>query len=500
MLRVPKNLRNSVGPLGRLLMVIGAVLIVPVLVGLYFSEWAYKGFNIYLGYLIPAVSALVVGFILDRKFESTDLTLVQGLILTGFAWIVISFFCSIPFLLIMDMGVVNAYFEAVSGFTTTGITMITNLNPTVPIPKSLIFWRSLIQWIGGLGIITFFLFIGRKGISEHILFRGESHKIKASKPVPNVMRTIKYLWVIFTGFTVVLMTLLWLEGLSPFDAVTHALTTLSTGGFSPYNASIEYFRIHQTIYPHFRLIEYTIVIFMIIGGTNFVVHYQALKGRIQSLWDNMEVKMWWAILGISTFLIMWETGIFENQIEPLFRNTIFQVVSVATTTGFQTEFIGNKALFGPFARQLFLVLMVIGGCVSSTGGGIKVRRVGIMLKGIWNRIKRASRPREMLTPLKVDGDRVEDSDLERVFIIFITWIFILVIGGFLTALLSGHEPLTSFSGIFSALGNIGPSYFSVAEMAALSPLIKIFYIFAMLVGRLEILPIFVLFNREVWKE
>lgn len=493
---MPTNLRKSLGPLGRILMIIGAVFVVPGFVGIYYSEWTYQGFNIYLGYLIPAVSALTIGFILDRKFESGDLNLVQGLFLTGFTWIIISFFCSIPFFLILNIGFVNAYFEAVSGFTTTGITMITNLSP---LPRSLIFWRSLIQWIGGLGIITFFLFIGRKGISEHILFRGESHKIKSSKPVPNVMRTIKYLWIIFTGFTAALIVLLWIEGLSPFDAITHSFTTLSTGGFSPHEASIEYYRIHQSIYPHFRLIEYTVVIFMFLGGTNFVVHYRVLKGKIQSFWNNMEMKMWLGILAISTFLIIWETGIFEHQIEPLFRNTVFQVVSIATTTGFQTEFIGNKAFFGPFARQLFLVLMVIGGCVSSTSGGIKVKRVGIMLKGVWNRIKRASRPREMLTPLEVDGERVEESDLERVFIIFVIWIFIIVLGGFITALLSGHEPLTSFSGIFSALGNIGPSYFTVTEMVALNPLIKIFYIFAMLIGRLEILPIFILFNREVWE-
>lgn len=489
---IPKNLRYSLGPLGQLLISMGVVILLPLFVGFYYSEWNYLGADWYVGYLIPAITAMGLGFILERKFEVRDLNLVQGLFLTGLAWIIISFFCSIPFILVQKMPLIDAYFEAVSGFTTTGITMITNLNP---LPKSLLFFRSLIQWIGGLGIITFFIYIGIKGISEHVLFRGESHKIKSSRPVPNLMRTVTYLWIIYGSFTLALTLLLWIEGTTFYDAITHSFTTLSTGGFSPHNASIAYYRIND--FPNYKLIEYTITIFMVLGGTNFVIHYRVLRGKIQNLWNNMEMKMWWGILGISTVLIMYESGVF-NQIEPVFRNTVFQVAAIATTTGYQTEYIGSE-FFGGLARQIFLILMVIGGCVSSTGGGIKVRRVGIMIKGIWNRIKRASRPREMLTPLVVDGDKVDRIELERVFIIFGSWIFLLVIGGLVTALLSNHGALESFSGMFSALGNIGPSYLSVAEMASLNPIIKIVYTFGMLVGRLEILPIFILFNREVWR-
>ncbi len=491
-MKLPRNLEYSLGALGRLLVIIGVVLLIPNLVALYYSEWVYEGSIVYFGYIFPAILSIALGFILNKKFEMRTLNLVQGLFLTGLAWIIISFFCSIPFIMITKMSLINSYFEAVSGFTTTGITMITNLDP---LPKSLIFWRSFIQWVGGLGIITFFLFIGRKGISEHILFQGESHKIKTSKPVPNVGRTIRYLWIIYAGFTAVLIFLLWLEGVSLFDGFTHAFSTISTGGFSPYNASIEYYRING--FAHFRLIEYTIVAFMLLGGTNFVVHFRVLKGKIQSLWNNMEMKMWWGIIGITTFLIMLEAGLFDRAFEPLFRNSIFQVLSIATTTGFQTQYIGGP-YFGALAKQIFLILMVVGGCVSSTSGGIKVRRVGIILKGIWNRIKRASRPKEMLTPLVVDGEKVENTELERVFIIFATWIFLLVIGGMLTAALSSYDPFACFSGMFSALGNIGPSFLSVEQVVGLNSIVKVFYTFAMLVGRLEILPIFILLNREVW--
>lgn len=491
--KLPKNLRISLAYLGRLLIIIGVVSLVPTLVALFYHEWTYLGNNIYLGYILPALVTIVIGLILNRKFEAERLDLVQGLFFTGLAWIVISFLCSIPFLLISELSVIDSFFEAVSGFTTTGMTMITDLDP---LPKSLLFWRSLIQWIGGLGILSFFLFIGRKGISEHILYRGESHKVRSSRPVPNIGRTIRYLWIIFGGLTATMILLLRLEGVSFFDAITHSFTTLSTGGFSTHDASIEYFRANG--FAHFRLIEYTVILFMFFGGTNFVVHYRVLKGKITSLWDNLEMKMWWAILGTSTVLIMYEAGVFDHAIEPLFRNTVFQVVSIATTTGYQTKFIGNE-FFGAAAKQIFLILMVIGGCVSSTGGGIKVKRVGIMLKGIWNRIKRASRPREMLTPLVVDGERVDRAELERVFIIFGIWVFLIGAGGVITTMFSNYGAFESFSGVFSALGNIGPSYLSPVQLVSLSAVVKVFYMFAMLVGRLEVLPIVILLNREVWK-
>ncbi|KXB08661.1 hypothetical protein AKJ56_00630 [candidate division MSBL1 archaeon SCGC-AAA382N08] len=497
---MPKNVRYSLGPLGRLLIIIGVIILLPILVGLYYSEWWYRGNICYLGYIIPSILAIGIGSILEWKFEVKELNLVQGLFLTGFAWIVISLFCSLPFIMIQDMTILNAYFEAVSGFTTTGITMITNLDP---LPHSLLFFRALIQWIGGLGIITFFIYIGMKGISEHILYRGESHKIKSSRPVPNLMKTIKYYWLIYGGFTAALIILLWLQGTTLFDAISHGFTTLSTGGFSPHNESISYFGMHPEQFPNYKLIEYTITIFMILGGTNFVIHYRVLRGKIRNLWNNIEMKMWWGILGLSTFLIMFEvyqTGAFES-LESLFRKTIFQVTSVATTTGFETEWIGpvQSGYFKALAKQIFLMLMVIGGCVSSTGGGIKVRRVGIMLKGIWNRVKRSSRPKEMMTPLMIDGEKVGRTELERVFIIFVSWVFLLLIGGFITAIFSNYGPLQSFSGMFSALGNIGPSYLTVSEMASLNPIVKILYTFAMLIGRLEILPIFILLNLEVWK-
>ena len=494
-MRVSKNLKSSFGHLGSLLMMIGGILLIPILVSFYYSEWSYLGTNIYLSYFLASFFSFVVGFVLKRRFREEDINLIQGLFLTGFSWIVISVFGAIPFVLISDLSFVDAYFETVSGFTTTGITMFTDIEV---LPRSLIFWRSLIQWIGGLGIITFFLFVGSRGVSEHSLFRGESHKIKSQQPVPNISRTIKILWIIYGGFTFIMIFLLWSQGVSFFDSVAHSFTALSTGGFSPYDGSIGYYASQG--FRNYKVIEYIVIFFMFLGGTNFVVHYQVFRGKIRSLWDNMEMRLWWLIILVSTVMVMFDAFMSgaAKSVEVLFRRSLFQVISIGTTTGFETEWIGGE-FFSAASRQVFLILMVIGGCVNSTGGGFKVKRFGIIIKGSWNRIKRFSRPKRMLTPLMVDGGEFEDSQLMRVFVIFSIWIIILVIGGLVTALLSDYTAVQSFSGIFSALGNIGPSYMTVAEVSNLNPIIKIFYVFAMLVGRLEVLPIIILLNREVWR-
>ncbi len=300
-MRVSKNLKSSLGHLGSLLTMIGGILLVPILISFYYSEWNYQGTNIYLSYILPASLSFVVGILLKWNFKEKDINLIQGLFLTGFSWIVISIFSAIPFILISDLSFIDAYFETVSGFTTTGITMFTNIES---LPRSLVFWRAFIQWIGGLGIITFFLFIGGKGISEHSLFRGESHKIKSRQPVPNISRTIKILWIIYGGFTFAMIILLWSQGVSLFDGVAHSFTALSTGGFSPYDGSIGYYASQG--FENYKVIEYIVTFFMFLGGTNFVVHYQVFRGKIRSLWDNMEMKLWWLIIVVSTSLVMFD--------------------------------------------------------------------------------------------------------------------------------------------------------------------------------------------------
>ncbi len=492
-MNISKDMKCSFEHLGDILIIFGLILIIPVFIALIYSETTYNKTIIYLGYLFPSFLSIITGTFLKTKFEAGEINLVQGLFLTAISWIIISFFGSLPFVLLTDLSILNAYFESVSGFTTTGMTMLTEISS---LPKSLIFWRSMTQWVGGLGIITFFLFIGGRGISEHSLFRGETHGAFSERPVPNMKKTIKIFWAIYCAFTFSMAILLWLEGTTFFDGITHAFTTLSTGGFSPYDSSIEFYRISG--FENYRLIEYTTTFFMLLGGTSFVIHYRLLNREINSLWDTLQAKSWLILLIVSVFIIFINIGGYQ-EIEATFRNTVFQVVSIATTTGYQTQYIGSS-YFPATAKQIFLILMIIGGCTNSTGGGIKVKRLALMIKGIFNRIKRISRPKRMLTPLIVDGNKVEEKQLERIFVVFTTWMLLLVIGGMITSFFSTHDPYSSFSGMFSAIGNIGPSFLSVQELINLNPVIKIFYMFGMLLGRLEIIPVLVLFNKEIWKK
>ena len=451
-------------------------------------------------FYIPAAVALAAGFILKRNMRFRPLDSRRAMILCVLAWFAVSAVGALPLWLGLDISYLDAYFESVSGFTTTGITVLRQLET---LPSAILFWRSLIQWLGGLGILTFFLAILYTGESAHQLFGAESHKVFSRRPAPGLFHTLKILWLIYTGFTVALGGALLLEGLSLFDAVNHALTALSTGGYSPYDASIAQYR--QMGHPHYVLIEYTVTVGMLLGGISFFVHYRVLRGGIRALWDSLEMRLWWAIVFGATALVMLDHfrkfGLDPRDaanIEETFRTSIFQVVALVTTTGFGTRDIATD-YFPGMAKQIFLVLMVVGGCVGSTGGGLKVLRVAVLLKMLGRQMRRLIYGRAVLNPVVIDGEVVETEELRRVAALFFAWILLLLFGGAVTALLSNHGALESASGMFSALGNIGPCYISVPDMAALHPLIKVVYIIGMVAGRLEILPLLLLVSRRTWR-
>jgi trk system potassium uptake protein TrkH len=297
--------------------------------------------------------------------------------------------------------------------------------------------------------------------------------------------------------------------MSIFDSICHSFTALSTGGFSPYDGSIGFYQ--ASGHANYALIEYILILGMILGGTNFLIHYRVLKGDVKALGDNSEMRHWWGFILAFVIFIFAERVIkifplpqltenplaFWQQLESNFRAVFFQTTAILTTTGFATEDIGSPA-FGFLAKQLFLVMMIIGGCVGSTGGGIKVFRVSVLLKVIKREVFRLSIPRRALSPLVIDGKIIPPGEIVKICGIFIAWIAIIIIGGCITALLSAHDAVSSFSGMCSALGNIGPCYIPAQEMSQLHPLIKIVYIFGMLAGRLEILPVLLLFRRRSW--
>jgi len=486
--------------LGLLLWCFGVLMVVPLAVWAGFASAGRDEVSA-AAYWVPALVALAVAFALKRDVKSPPLDTRRAMILCALGWIVISAIGALPFYIALDVSFLDAYFETVSGFTTTGITLLSGLDA---MPSSILFWRSFIQWLGGLGILTFFLAVLYTSGSAHRLFGAESHKVFSRRPAPGLFNTLRILWLIYGALTGAVVIALLCAGMAKYDAFSHAMTALSTGGYSPHDLSIEWFRDRPDI--NAVAVEYVLIAGMMVGGISFMVHYRVSRGGLRALWDSLEMKLWWLIIAAATGVVMLSremaTGP-SGSLHQVFRDSLFQVVSLLTTTGFSTQNIA--ADFGSAAMLVFLILMVIGGCVGSTGGGIKVLRIGILLKMITRQLRRLTYGPAAVQPLIIDGEVVRDEEVRRAAALFFGWIALLVFGGLVTALLpvagapSAQEPLAAASGMISALGNIGPCFIETAQMADLHWAVKIVYIFGMLAGRLEILPLLLLLSPRTWR-
>ncbi len=494
--------------IGGLLEILGLVILFPLIFVIAYWGQNGDGVKTCIAFLVSSLVSLVLGFILRRKYKSDGFDMTGSMLLCALGWIFISAIGAIPFVIGTGTNYFNAYFEAMSGFTTTGFTIFSGLDN---MPRSILFWRALTQWLGGLGILSFFLAITYQVSGAHHIFGAESHKISSGRPKPGLFNTLRIIWIIYTGFTLLAMAVFILEKMPFFDAVCHALSTLSTGGFSPHDSSIEHYSI--TKHQHYRLIEYTIAFFMILGGMNFLIHYRVFTKDFKALWDNIEIRYWWRMIAGFTLIIvidnLYRSGLLGelfshgtpmklSDFEESFRNSLFQVISIITSTGFVVRDIGS-GFFGAISKQLFLIMMVIGGCVGSTSGGFKVLRIAILNRLMHRQVFKLRVSSKASSGLVIDKKYVSEEDVERVASLFFIWIVLILIGGVITALFSSHGPLESLSGMFSAVGNIGPCYISVQDIITLNPLIKVTYIFGMLAGRLEILPVLLLFSRRAWK-
>ena len=493
--------------MGNLLGLLGLILLSPLVV--IFLHWGRQGdgWHTVIAFVVPALISFWTGLALRTIFKRRPLDMTASMLICALSWLVASALGAVPFVIGIRASYLDGYFEAMSGFTTTGITVFSGLDH---MPRSIILWRALTQWLGGTGILSFFLAVTYRGGGAHHLFGAESHKISSRRPAPGLFSTVKILWGIYAGFTLASIAVLVLEGMPIFDSVCHTFTGLSTGGFSPYDDSIAHYSL--TNHPHAALIEYTVTFVMLLGGINFLVHFRVLTRDVKALWDNIEMRYWWRLIVAFTLLILLDhlrkTGVLAvvlsrpadlnfAGLEQSFRRTVFQVVSILTTTGFATQDI-NTSFFPAFSKQLFLVMMVIGGCVGSTGGGIKVMRVAILNRLMLRELFKLRIPRRASSCLIIDGKPVPDGEVHRVAALFFTWMSLLLVGGAITALFSNQNAWQSFSGMFSALGNIGPCYISVQDMIEIHPVVKVTYIFGMLAGRLEILPVLLLFSRKAW--
>ncbi len=494
---------------GNLLEILGLLLLLPLVVAFIYWGQMGDGWVTVSAFIATALISYSFGLILRIKFKPKKLDTTGCMLMCAIGWLSVSALGALPFVIaIPSTNYLNAYFEAMSGFTTTGITVFSGLNA---MPRSILFWRALTQWLGGIGILSFFLAVTFQVSGAHHIFGAESHKISSGRPAPGLFNTLRILWAIYAMFTLLAAVILAIEGMPIFDAVCHALTALSTGGFSPHDSSIEFYRL--TGHHNYRLIEYTLTFLMMLGGINFLIHYRVLTKDFKALWDNIEIRYWWRLLLAFTIIIVIErfyrTGALGalithgtapdlGECERTLRYSIFQVMSILTTTGYATENIGSD-FFGAAAKQLFLVMMVIGGCVGSTGGGFKVLRVAILNRLMFRELFKLRISGRASTGLIIDRRVVPEDEVHRVAALFFTWMAFLLVGGAITALFSNQGALESFSGMFSALGNIGPCYISGEDMINIHPVVKLTYIFGMLAGRLEILPVLLLFSRKAWK-
>jgi trk system potassium uptake protein TrkH len=491
-----------------LILIVGGILLcIPFVVGFLYREYSIID-KLLKGFILPGSISVLFGVSGVFIFAPHNLSLKDSMLICSLSWVVFAIIGGIPYVQILKVSYINAIFEAMSGFTTTGITVMDSLDR---MSHSILFWRALTQWIGGLGILSMFVLLGFKGgTASNKLFLAESHKVGAKKLSPGIFHTAKSLWTIYVFFTLIEILVLLVLKVDFFDAITHSFTTLSTGGYSIYNDSIAHYRIAG--YAHYHLIELTYMFFMLLGGINFLIHFRYLKGSIKSLWDNTEMRYLWIILFGGIVLIFIGCSRTNNMLyykdanmafgikAVLFhlKDIGFQTISILTTTGYATRDI-NSVYFAAVAKQLFLVFMIIGGCAGSTGGGIKIIRVAILTKLIKTRLYKLNTSRLTVVPLTIDGEIIKEDEIKRVSTIFFTWILLLIIGGGVTALFSHLSGWESFSGMFSAMGNIGPCYISAKEMIGLHPFVKGTYIFGMLAGRLEIFPVLIIFSRRFFR-
>ena len=451
----------------------------------------YYGDQDWPALLMSAGITLVVGgttWLITRDQRDKEMRRRDGYLVVTLSWILISLFGSLPYVLSGAISTYpDAFFEAMSGFTTTGATILTDIEV---VPKGILFWRSLTQWIGGMGIIVLAVAIlPILGIGGMQLFQSEAPGITPDKLKPRIRDTAKRLWIIYLSLTLIETVLLWIGGMSFYDSINHGLTTMATGGFSPKNASIAHY---DSAY-----IQYVMTIFMFLAGTSFTLTYFMLKGNFRKAWQNEEFRnyLWFTVIVI----IVTTVGIFistENNAEESFRYAAFQVISVISTTGYITA---DYTAWMPLLTVIFFLLMFTGGSAGSTSGGVKIVRHTILLKNSLLEMKRQIHPSAVI-PVRYNGNAVTQDIAFNVLAFFIIYITVFALGSAIMSL-SGVDFMTAVGAVATSLGNIGPGIGTVGPVdnfAHLTPFAKWFLSFLMMLGRLELFTVLMLFTPYYW--
>ena len=480
------NLKIVIRVLGFLILVEGVAMLLALAVSLIYGEYDSAAFAISSGILIFLGGTIAL---LTNKAKK-DIGKREGFIIVALVWVVFSFFGSLPYIVSGAIpNFTNAFFETMSGFTTTGSSILSDIES---LPHGILFWRSISQWLGGMGIIVLSLAILPVfGIGGMQLYVAEVPGPNPDKISPRIRQTAKTLWIIYLGFTITETLLLWIGGMTFYDAICHSFTTMATGGFSTKQASIAF-------WPS-PFIQYVIIVFMFLAGTNFTISYLALKGRFSSVFKDEEFKYYGIFVATFTALIF--IGLLVTTqlgVEQAFRDSLFQVVSIITTTGFATA---DYLLWHPVLTILIFTLFFFGGSAGSTGGSIKIMRIVLLLKNSYYELRRMIHPHAII-PVKFNKRSVDSKIITNVLAFFMLYF---IIFGVSTIIFTLMEPdLESAMGaVATSLGNIGPGLGNVGpaeNFLHVSSVGKWFLAFLMLLGRLELFTILILFSPSFWRK
>ena len=469
-----------------LLLIISGFMTVPAVIALYLEEFApFKSFAITIAFTI--VPSLIYLYII-RKDKSESLSTRDGFLFVTLSWIFASLIGAIPFYISGAIpSFTDAFFETISGFSTTGASILTDIEA---LPKSILFWRSLTHWLGGMGIVVLTVAIlPLLGIGGLQLIKAEAPGPTVDKITPRITETAKILWFIYIGFTVAETLLLFVGGMDLYDALTHTFGTLATGGFSTKNTSVGHF--------NSAYIDAVITIFMFLAGVNFILHYRILTGRTRLLFNDSEFKAYTMIFFAATALVTLNLYIdFNHSFPESLRYASFQVASILTTTGYATA---DFEKWPYFSQLVLLILMFVGGCSGSTGGGIKVIRLVTLFKQALNEMKLLLHPRGVFV-LRISNNVIRKNIVYAISGFFFLYITMLLAVTFVIAS-SGEDIVTSFTTALATVGNIGPGFGRIGpteNYAFFRDYVKWTLSFAMLVGRLELYTVLVLFTPRFW--
>lgn len=481
------NIRVILNFNGIVLLFLSCFMIAPVIVS-YFNNTKD---------LIPLVQSCAITFgagislfLFTKRNKKEDIRHRDAFLIVTLTWLVMSLFGALPFLFSGTFhSFTNAYFESMSGFTTTGASVLKDIETVSP---GILFWRSMTQWIGGMGIIVFALailpFLGTGGMQ---LFKAEVPEISIDKLRPRIIDTAKALWIIYLSLTATNAALLYLAGMNVCDALCHAFTTMATGGFSTKNASIGAYQSPS--------IEYITSAFMLLAGINYSLYFYFFKGKYAKLWNNGEFRFYAAVTFIATAVItitIWRSS--YDSIIDSFRFSLFQVISIMTTTGYATA---DYEIWAPLAQVLLILLMFFGGMIGSTGGGIKQVRILLMIKQGYREMYQLIHPRA-ITTVKLDNKFLDKEILGSIWGMVFLFLGVCAVATIGVAA-TGMDIVTASTTVISAMCNVGPALGSAGpaeNYAHIPDAGKWILVFCMLTGRLEVYTVLILFVPHFWKK